>query len=90
MTAVAAPAARTAARTARPATPTGRKARWGVTDLIIVAWTLFPIWWLIALAFKDPTTLSDGSFWPNKWSWSNFSGISLPHFMKVRISVGAV
>ncbi len=77
MTAVAAPAARTAtrARTARPAMPTGRKVRWAATDLVIVAWTLFPIWWLVSLAFKDPTTLTDGSFWPEKWSWANFSGI---------------
>ncbi len=77
MTAVAAPAARTAARArqARPALPTGRKTRWGAANLVVVAWTLFPIWWLVALAFKDPTTLGDGSFWPNKWSWTSFSTI---------------
>jgi multiple sugar transport system permease protein len=77
MTAVAAPAAKRAARarTAGPALPTQRKVSWGTTNLIVVAWTLFPIWWLVALAFKDPTTLGDGSFWPNKWSWANFSGI---------------
>jgi multiple sugar transport system permease protein len=77
MTAVAAPAAKRAARarTAGPALPTQRKVSWGTTNLIVVAWTLFPIWWLVALAFKDPTTLADGSFWPNKWSWANFSGI---------------
>ena len=54
---------------------TWRQARWGAANLITVAWTLFPIWWLVALAFKDPTTLSDGSFWPRTWSWANFSGI---------------
>jgi multiple sugar transport system permease protein len=78
MTAVAAPAARTArrARTAtQPAMPTGRKVGWAAANAITIAWTLFPIWWLIALAFKAPTSLTDGSFWPNQWSWSNFSGI---------------
>ena len=78
MTAVAAPAARTArhARTAaRPAMPTGRKVSWAAANAITIAWTLFPIWWLIALAFKAPTSLTDGSFWPNQWSWANFSGI---------------
>jgi multiple sugar transport system permease protein len=77
MTAVAAPAARTAARarTAGPVLPARRKANWAVVNVVTVAWTLFPIWWLIALAFKDPATLNDGSFWPNKWSWTNFSGI---------------
>ncbi len=77
MTAVAAPTVKRAARarTAAPQMPARRKAGWATVNVITVAWTLFPIWWLIALAFKDPTTLSDGSFWPNKWSWSNFSGI---------------
>ncbi|MBV9450288.1 MAG: carbohydrate ABC transporter permease [Streptosporangiaceae bacterium] len=55
--------------------PARRKASWATVNVITVAWTLFPIWWLVALAFKDPTTLTDGSFWPNKWSWTNFSGI---------------
>jgi multiple sugar transport system permease protein len=77
MTAVAAPAAKTAARarTAGPAMPAGKKVGWGASNLIVVAWTLFPLWWLIALSFKDPTTLSDGSFWPNKWSGANYAGI---------------
>ena len=35
----------------------------------------FPIWWLIALSFKTPSTLADGSFWPTKWTWSNYSQI---------------
>jgi multiple sugar transport system permease protein len=55
--------------------PARRKMSWGAANAITVAWTLFPIWWLVALAFKDPATLTDGSFWPDKWSWSNFSGI---------------
>jgi multiple sugar transport system permease protein len=75
MTAVAAPAARTAARTAREPSPTRKKTNWAVVNLVVIAWTLFPIWWLISLSFKDPTTLSDGSFWPEKWSWANYSGI---------------
>jgi len=77
MTAVAAPAAKTAARAraTSPAMPTRRKVGWGATNVIVVAWTLFPVWWLVSLAFKDPTTLSDGSFWPNKWSGANFAGI---------------
>ncbi|HEY4463547.1 MAG TPA: carbohydrate ABC transporter permease [Streptosporangiaceae bacterium] len=77
MTAVAAPpAARTAARTARhPAMPARRKVSWGTANAITIAWTLFPLWWLVALSFKDPTTLTDGSFWPIKWSGANYAGI---------------
>ncbi len=76
MTAVAAPAARPAARRAQqPAIPARRRISWGTANAITIAWTLFPIWWLIALSFKDPTTLTDGSFWPIKWSGANYAGI---------------
>jgi len=76
MTAVAAPAARTTPRRAQqPVIPPRRKISWGTANAITIAWTLFPIWWLIALSFKDPTTLTDGSFWPIKWSGANYAGI---------------
>ncbi len=75
MTAVATPATQTATRRVRTPSPARHKTGWAVTNVIVVAWTLFPIWWLIALSFKDPTTLTDGSFWPKTWSWTNFSGI---------------
>jgi multiple sugar transport system permease protein len=77
MTAVATPAVKTAARTARqqPAMPARRKAGWGTANAVTIAWTLFPLWWLVALSFKDPTTLTDGSFWPIKWSGANYAGI---------------
>src|SRR4030088_1353181 len=76
MTAVATPAVKTAARPARqPAMPARRKVGWGTANVITIAWTLFPLWWLVALSFKDPTTLTDGSFWPIKWSGANYAGI---------------
>jgi multiple sugar transport system permease protein len=75
MTAVATPAATTAARTARARSTERRNVNWAVVNIVVIAWTLFPIWWLISLSFKDPTTLSDGSFWPQKWSWANYAGI---------------
>ena len=78
MTAVAAPAAKTTRRAraaTQPAMPTSKKVSWGAANAITIAWTLFPIWWLIALSFKAPASLTDGSFWPNQWSWANYSGI---------------
>jgi ABC-type glycerol-3-phosphate transport system permease component len=79
MTAAAAPAARTPARTCTARTPASgwRMTRWGMANLTTVAWTLFPVWWLADLAFKDPATLTDGSFWPVRWSLANFAGIFL-------------
>ncbi|HEY7263066.1 MAG TPA: carbohydrate ABC transporter permease [Trebonia sp.] len=78
MTAVAAPAAQTRRRTRRATQPnltTKKKVTWGTANAVTIAWTLFPIWWLIALSFKAPASLTDGSFWPNQWSWANYSGI---------------
>jgi multiple sugar transport system permease protein len=75
MTAAAAPAVAATATTAGPAMPARRKTGWAAANLITVAWTLFPIWWLVALSFKDPTSLTDGSFWPIKWSGANYAGI---------------
>ena len=31
--------------------------------------------WLISLSFKDPSTLTDGSFYPHKWTTENYRGI---------------
>lgn len=58
------------------ATPAARFG-WSTGNVVVVAWALFPVWWLVALAFKDPATIATdgGSFWPEKWSTANFSGI---------------
>jgi len=31
--------------------------------------------WLVSLSFKDPSTLTDGSFYPKKWTFENYRGI---------------
>jgi multiple sugar transport system permease protein len=48
---------------------------WSASILVVVVISLVPVWWIIALSFKDPTTLTDGSFIPKKWTWSNYSSI---------------
>ncbi len=59
-----------------PAVVTHReRLAWGGADLLIIAWVLFPLWWIIALSFKDPTTISNGSFWPTKWTIGNYRTI---------------
>ena len=75
MTAVATPATRAAAPATHAARPARQTAGWVTAIVITVLWTLFPIWWLLALSFKDPTTLTDGRIWPAKWSWANYSSI---------------
>lgn len=57
----------------------GRHARsvtgWGIANLVVVLYALFPVWWIVALSFKDPSTLSDGDFVPRQWTLANYRGI---------------
>ncbi|MEU4092142.1 carbohydrate ABC transporter permease [Streptomyces sp. NPDC026673] len=52
-----------------------RTARWSVINTVVVLYALFPVWWIVALSFKDPGTLSDGSFVPRTWTLENYRGI---------------
>ena len=48
---------------------------WGSANLIVVLIAAIPVLWLVSLSFKDPSTITDGSFYPHKWTWDNYSGI---------------
>ncbi|MDT9683922.1 carbohydrate ABC transporter permease [Streptomyces sp. TRM76323] len=48
---------------------------WAIANVAVVAYALFPVWWIAALSFKDPSTLTDGSVVPTKWTWDNYRGI---------------
>ncbi|MER6303668.1 carbohydrate ABC transporter permease [Kitasatospora sp. NPDC001539] len=48
---------------------------WGIANLVVVLYALFPVWWIVALSFKEPSTLTDGDFIPRKWTWENYRGI---------------
>ena len=49
--------------------------RWWVVNLLVVVYCLVPVWWITALSFKDPATLTDGSFVPTEWTVENYRGI---------------
>ena len=53
----------------------GKRLGWSGAVLLIAAFSLIPVLWIISLSFKDPATLADGSFIPTKWTWSNYSSI---------------
>ncbi|MFD9463363.1 carbohydrate ABC transporter permease [Streptomyces sp. NPDC060027] len=57
------------------ATGRRRKSGWAVVNILVIAYALFPVWWIIALSFKEPSTLTDGSFIPTEWTWENYRGI---------------
>ncbi|MBV6699087.1 carbohydrate ABC transporter permease [Kitasatospora aureofaciens] len=52
-----------------------RSAGWTVVNLVVVLYALFPVWWIAALSFKDPSTLTDGDFVPRRWTLENYRGI---------------
>ena len=53
----------------------GRLFRWAGADSVVVLFALFPIFWILMLSLKDPTTVNDGHLVPAKWSFTNYSGI---------------
>lgn len=55
--------------------PGRQKFGWGLANFAVVAAAAVPVWWLIALSFKAPSTISDGHFIPRQWTTENYSGI---------------
>jgi len=48
---------------------------WGTANFVVVALALIPVLWLVSLSFKTPGAVTDPSFLPKDWTWSNYSGI---------------
>ena len=57
---------------------TSHKTLWGIGDAIVIIVASVPVLWLASLSFKDPSTIADGSFLPQKWTLANYRGISRP------------
>jgi multiple sugar transport system permease protein len=54
---------------------TRQRLGWGAANTAVVVVAAIPVWWLVSLSFKDPATLTDGSFYPHKWTLDNYRGI---------------
>src|SRR5262245_1105519 len=48
---------------------------WGTANLVAIALALIPVLWIVSLSFKTPAAITDPSFFPSQWTWSNYSGI---------------
>src|SRR5881396_2366838 len=48
---------------------------WGSANFVVFVAAMFPVFWILMLSLKDPTTLGDGRLWPAKFSWKNYKGI---------------
>ncbi|GAB3709968.1 carbohydrate ABC transporter permease [Amycolatopsis oliviviridis] len=53
----------------------GRKVKWGLVDILVLVFALFPVLWVVSLSFKTKETLNDGSFIPTEWTWQNYADI---------------
>jgi multiple sugar transport system permease protein len=51
------------------------KWRWGVVDLVVVAYALIPVLWILSLSLKTTATLTDGRFIPREWTLENYRTI---------------
>jgi multiple sugar transport system permease protein len=51
------------------------KIGWSVANIVTVVLVLIPLVWIISLSFKTAASITDPTFFPVHWTWSNYSGI---------------
>jgi len=57
------------------AATTRQKSGWITANIVVILLVLIPVLWIFSLSFKDPSTITDPTFFPTKWTWQNYSGI---------------
>jgi multiple sugar transport system permease protein len=57
------------------ATTARQKSGWITANLVTILLVLIPVVWIFSLSFKDPSTITDPTFFPKKWTWANYRGI---------------
>jgi multiple sugar transport system permease protein len=53
----------------------GRAAWWVVVDLIVIAYAIFPVLWILSLSLKPTSSVKDGKLIPAQWTFDNYRGI---------------
>jgi multiple sugar transport system permease protein len=51
------------------------KTYWAIGNVIVIIAALVPVLWIASLSFKDPSTITNGTFFPRKWTLENYRGI---------------
>ena len=71
---------------------TRQRTVWLVGAVAIVIYTMFPIAWILSLSFKTPSDLTNQSFLPSHWTWSNYHTVFKTSFFTsaLRNSIGIV
>ena len=57
------------------AATTQAKVGWSVANIVTIVLVLIPLVWIISLSFKTTGSITDPTFFPVDWTWSNYSGI---------------
>jgi len=52
-----------------------QKSGWITANIVTMLVMLIPVLWICSLSFKDPSTITDPTFFPKRWTWANYSGI---------------
>jgi multiple sugar transport system permease protein len=54
-----------------------RRAKYGLIagSVLVVAYTLVPVVWIVSLSFKEGDDINNNQFWPTSWSWDNYSTV---------------
>jgi multiple sugar transport system permease protein len=52
-----------------------QKGLWAIGTVVVLAYALIPVLWIMSLSMKDPTTIGDQKFFPTKWTWDNYSAV---------------
>src|SRR6516162_2000069 len=57
------------------AATTRQKSGWITANVVVILLVLIPVVWIASLSFKDPSTITNPTFFPKQWTWSNYKGI---------------
>ena len=57
------------------AATTQSKIGWSVANIVTIVLVLIPLVWIISLSFKTTASITDPTYFPVHWTWSNYSGI---------------
>jgi multiple sugar transport system permease protein len=52
-----------------------QKGLWALGTVVVLAYALIPVLWIVSLSLKDPTTIGDQKFFPTKWTTDNYSAV---------------
>ena len=57
------------------AATTRQKSGWITANTVTILLVLIPVVWIASLSFKEPSTITDPTYFPKQWTWSNYKGI---------------